>query len=403
MRSAHHRCEPWPTRAARPAARVAPRRRRLGELSRRCARADALSRLPPARTPPLERGHWDVHARCASATAYRATRPLVSLWCHGCFRSKRRSRRQLSELLRQPLVPGCGSERSCRATWEGRSDRDSQAPDAGESPHLVGSHRDPRKGHLEVRLTLSVSRVTSHGPVGRSLRSCLAWLRVRSTLGGREARFRLERIVDHFDLAGGWGVVRVDLRGLAVGASEELPDRSQRLAVRGEAGRERVAQVVKLDRPDASVSAGCLEPLRDLGAIQWMAGLRMGEGESPSPRYSVRRDQRSSSRASRVAIGTDRRVDRSDLPWVECSPRTKVFLTRIRCAAQSTSRQRRPRSSDWRRPVIAAVRVMARMTVPSTSGGGGGAGPGLPRRVGAEVRITVSSGIARRTIEFLDR
>ncbi len=34
-----------------------------------------------------------------------------------------------------------------------------------------------------------------------------------------------------------------------------------------------------------------------------------------------------------------------------------VLRTRIRCADQSTSRQRRPSSSDWRRPVIAAVRI----------------------------------------------
>ena len=69
----------------------------------------------------------------------------------------------------------------------------------------------------------------------------------------------------------------------------------------------------------------------------------------------------------------------------------------MRCAVQSTSRQRRPSSSDWRRPVIAAVRTSTRRTGPSTSGGGGGGGPGRPRRVGAGLRMTVSSGIARIT------
>ena len=54
----------------------------------------------------------------------------------------------------------------------------------------------------------------------------------------------------------------------------------------------------------------------------------------------------------------------------------------MRCAAQSTSRQRSPSSSDWRRPVIAAARTTTRSTGPRTSGGGGGAGPRRPRRVG---------------------
>src|ERR1700728_5009479 len=53
--------------------------------------------------------------------------------------------------------------------------------------------------------------------------------------------------------------------------------------------------------------------------------------------------------ARQLAIGTERRVERSDLPSVECSPRTNVLRTRMRCAAQTTSRQRNPSSSDWRR------------------------------------------------------
>ena len=77
-------------------------------------------------------------------------------------------------------------------------------------------------------------------------------------------------------------------------------------------------------------------------------------------RRSVVRDQRSSSPASRSAIGTDRRVERSDLPSVECSPRTNASRTRMGWIVQSTSRQRRPSSSDWRRPVVAAARISTR-------------------------------------------
>ena len=45
-------------------------------------------------------------------------------------------------------------------------------------------------------------------------------------------------------------------------------------------------------------------------------------------------------------MGTERLVDRSDLPSVECSPRNQVLRTRMRWADQSTSRQRSPSSSD---------------------------------------------------------
>ncbi len=114
-------------------------------------------------------------------------------------------------------------------------------------------------------------------------------------------------------------------------------------------------------------------------------------------RRSVVRDQRSSSPASRSAIGTDRRVERSDLPSVECSPRTNASRTRMGWIVQSTSRQRRPSSSDWRRPVVAAARISTRNTGPRTSGGRGGAGPGLPFLPGFGARTTTSSGIARIT------
>jgi hypothetical protein len=60
-----------------------------------------------------------------------------------------------------------------------------------------------------------------------------------------------------------------------------------------------------------------------------------------------------------------------------------------------TSRQRRPSSSDWRSPVIAAVSTTTRISGPRTSGGSGGALPARPRRVGAGART--SSGIARST------
>src|SRR3954451_18367903 len=56
------------------------------------------------------------------------------------------------------------------------------------------------------------------------------------------------------------------------------------------------------------------------------------------------------------------------------------------------SRQRKPSSSDWRRPVIAASSTKTRSTGPRTSGGGGGAGPRRPRRVGAGMRMTTSFG-----------
>ena len=59
-------------------------------------------------------------------------------------------------------------------------------------------------------------------------------------------------------------------------------------------------------------------------------------------------------------MGTERRVERSDLPSVECSPRTQVLRTRMRWTDQSTSRQRSPSSSDWRRPVMAAGSSAAR-------------------------------------------
>jgi len=106
----------------------------------------------------------------------------------------------------------------------------------------------------------------------------------------------------------------------------------------------------------------------------------------------VRVDHSSSAARRRSAIGTERRVERSDLPSVECSPRTQVLRTRMRWTDQSTSRQRSPSSSDWRRPVMAAVRMTTRSTGPRTPGGGGGAGPDRPRRVGAGWRRTMSLG-----------
>ena len=75
-------------------------------------------------------------------------------------------------------------------------------------------------------------------------------------------------------------------------------------------------------------------------------------------------------------MGTKRRVERSDLPSVECSPRTQVLRTRMRWADESTSRQRR--------------RV-------ARTGGGRSWRPDRPRRVAAGWRRTMSLGMARRT------
>ena len=106
----------------------------------------------------------------------------------------------------------------------------------------------------------------------------------------------------------------VDLRRLAVRVPEELLDRAQRLAGGREARGKRVPQVVELDRPHAGVLAGRLEALGDLRAIERRSRLWVSENEISSFRYTVRLDQRSSSRARRSAIGTERRVERSDLP-----------------------------------------------------------------------------------------
>ncbi len=71
----------------------------------------------------------------------------------------------------------------------------------------------------------------------------------------------------------------VYLGRLGVGVTEELLDRSHRLAGGGEARRECVAQVVKADHADPAVAAGLLEALCDLAAIERVAGLRVGEDE----------------------------------------------------------------------------------------------------------------------------
>ena len=281
-------------------------------------------------------------------------------------------------------------------------DRDRQEPNApgpGEAPR-------ERRAHRRVRAPSAGAAATAHRYRGRqdlNLRppgpqpegSVLPQLRCPISAGFSavdccsvslnllapnlfHGRWR-ERLVDHLDLVLGRGVVGVDLGRLGVGVAEELLDRAHRLPVGGQARAERVAQIVESDRGDSGSPTCRLEALGDLGAVERVAGLRVGEDEVLVGVVGRARDQRSSSRASRSAIGTERRVERSDLPSAECSPRTKALRTRMRCAVQSTSRQRRPSSSDCRKPVIAAVRIRTRSTGPSTSGGGGGAGPGRPR------------------------
>jgi hypothetical protein len=68
------------------------------------------------------------------------------------------------------------------------------------------------------------------------------------------------------------------------------------------------------DWPDPRVLARLLEALADLGAIEGVPGLRMGEDELVVAAEAVRFDQRSSSSARSAAIGTERLVDSSDFP-----------------------------------------------------------------------------------------
>jgi hypothetical protein len=119
-------------------------------------------------------------------------------------------------------------------------------------------------------------------------------------------------------------VARVDLGCLRVGVAEVLLDRPQRDAGSREAGREGMAQIVEADRADAGGTTCRLEALADLAAVQRVPGLGVGENEvvvcierSPSR-------QLSSQRARRSAIGTDRRVEKSDLPSTERSPRVGI-------------------------------------------------------------------------------
>ena len=75
-----------------------------------------------------------------------------------------------------------------------------------------------------------------------------------------------------------------------------------------------MAQVVEPDLPDAGVPAGGLEAPLTLEGSSGEPLCGWAKTSSSSPVYSVRWDQRSSSPTSRSAIGTERRVDRSDLP-----------------------------------------------------------------------------------------
>lgn len=80
----------------------------------------------------------------------------------------------------------------------------------------------------------------------------------------------------------------------------------------------------------------------------------MAEDELVVACVQERLDQASSSGTTPSASGTERRVEKSDLPWPENSLRRDVCRTRTRWIDQSTSRHRSASSSPWRKPVIAA-------------------------------------------------
>jgi hypothetical protein len=95
----------------------------------------------------------------------------------------------------------------------------------------------------------------------------------------------------------------------------------------------------------ASVEASLLEAFGQLAAIERLAGRRVREDEIVVARVEGARVPAFEFANEPVAIGIERRVDRSVLPELEYSSRTKALRTRMRCACQSTSHQRNPRSS----------------------------------------------------------
>jgi hypothetical protein len=166
-----------------------------------------------------------------------------------------------------------------------------------------------------------------------------------------------EGAVDERRRAGGVRrIVPVDLRGPRVGVAHPLLDRAQRhLAAASCVPKVWRSSWKVISRTRARPSA-FRNRLRTFEASSTWPVSGWEKTRSSSSCQRERWKSRSSSRATRSAIGTDRPVCDLGESALSTRPRGKLSATRTSPATQSTSRRLSASNSPCRKPVIAAVR-----------------------------------------------